>query len=153
MPASKYGSDLIVDMLKLYGIPYASLNPGASYRGLHDSIVNYADNTPYIIQCTHEKIAVGVAHGYARATGKPMAAIVHNLVGLLHSTMGIYYAYIDEAPVIVLGATGPMDTSRRRPYIDWIHTAQNQGELVREYTKWDDQPYTMTSIPESFARA
>jgi acetolactate synthase I/II/III large subunit len=153
MPAGKYGSDLIVDMLKLYGIPFASLNPGASYRGLHDSIVNYADNTPFIIQCTHEKVAVGVAHGYARATGKPMAAILHNLVGLLHGTMGIYYAYIDEAPVIVLGASGPFDTTRRRPYIDWIHTAQNQGEVLREYTKWDDQPYTMTSIPESFARA
>ncbi len=153
MPASKYGSDVIVDMLKLYGIPYASLNPGASYRGLHDSIVNYGDNTPQIIQCTHEKIAVGIAHGYARATGRPMAAIVHDLVGLLHGTMGIYYAYVDEAPVIVLGATGPMDSSRRRPYIDWIHTAQDQGDMVRQYTKWDDQPHTVTSVPESFARA
>jgi acetolactate synthase-1/2/3 large subunit len=153
MPADKYGSDVIVDMLKQYGIEYASLNPGASYRGLHDSIVNYGDNTPQIIQCTHEKIAVGVAHGYARVTGKPMVAIVHNLVGLLHGTMGVYYAYVDEAPVIVLGATGPVDATRRRPFIDWIHTAQDQGDMVRDFTKWDDQPATPAAVPDSFARA
>ena len=153
MPYDKYGSDVIVDMLRLYGIKYASLNPGASYRGLHDSIVNYGGNTPEIIGCTHEKIALGVAHGYARVTKTPMAAIVHNLVGLLHSTLGVYYAYVDEAPVILLGATGPMDATRRRPYIDWIHTAQDQGDVVRDYTKWDDQPHTPAAVPESFARA
>jgi acetolactate synthase-1/2/3 large subunit len=153
MASNLYGSDHIVDLLKLYGIEYAALNPGSSFRGLHDSIVNYADNRPEIIECPHEKIAVGVAHGYARATGKPMAAILHNLVGLLQGTMGIYYAYVDEAPVLVLGASGPMDTSRRRPYIDWIHTAQNQGDVVRDYTKWDDQPHNIDSVADSFARA
>ena len=150
----RYGSDVIVDMLKLYGIEYASLNPGASYRGLHDSLVNYGGNTmPQMIQCTHEKIAVQIAHGYGRAKGKPMAAIVHNLVGLLHSVMGVYYAYLDEAPIMLLGASGPFDTTRRRPAIDWTHTAQNQGQQIREYTKWDDQPYNAASVPESFARA
>jgi len=150
---TRYGSDLIVDLLNLYGIEYASLNPGSSFRGLHDSIVNYGGNRPEIIECPHEKVAVLMAHGYARASGKPMAAILHNLVGLLHGTMGIYYAYNDEAPVLVLGASGPMDTSRRRPGIDWRHTAQVQGNVVRDYTKWDDQPYSVDSVPESFARA
>jgi acetolactate synthase-1/2/3 large subunit len=153
MPYDKYGSDVIVDMLKLYGIKYVPLNPGASYRGLHDSIVNYGGNSPEIIQCTHEKIALGIAHGLTRVTREPAAAIVHNLVGLLHGTMGVYYAYIDEAPVILLGATGPMDATRRRPYIDWIHTAQNQGNVVRDFTKFDDQPHTPAAVPESFARA
>ncbi|MEE8517554.1 MAG: thiamine pyrophosphate-binding protein [Dehalococcoidia bacterium] len=153
MAYEKYGSDVIVDMLKLYGIKYLPLNPGASYRGLHDSIVNYGGNSPEIIECTHEKIAVGLAHGYTRATGEACGAIVHNLVGLLHSAMGVYYAYVDEAPVILLGATGPMDTTRRRPFIDWIHTAQDQGDVVRDYTKWDDQPHTVAAVPESFARA
>ena len=151
--ATRYGSDLIVDLLNQYGIQYASLNPGSSYRGLHDSIVNYGGNRPEIIECPHEKVAVMMAHGYARAAGKPMAAIVHNLVGLLHGTMGIYYAFVDEAPVLVLGASGPFDLHRRRPHIDWIHTAQNQGDVVRDYTKWDDQPFGIDSVPESFARA
>ena len=153
MPYDKYGSDVIVDMLNLYGIKYLPLNPGASYRGLHDSIVNYGGNKPEIIECTHEKIALGIAHGYARVTKEPSAAIVHDLVGLLHGTMGVYYAYVDEAPVILLGATGPMDATRRRPYIDWIHTAQDQAGVVRDFTKWDDQPHTPAAVPESFARA
>ncbi len=148
-----YGSDLVVDLLKLYGIEYVSLNPGASFRGLHDSLVNYGGNKPEIIECPHEKVAVMMAHGYARAAGKPMAAILHDLVGLLHGAMGLYYAFVDEVPVIVLGGAGPMDTQRRRPYIDWIHSAQNQGDLVRDYTKWDDQPRNAINLADSFSRA
>ena len=133
-------SDIIVDLIKHYGFPYIALNPGASYRGLHDSLVNYGGNNPPLLLCQHEKIAVQIAHGYAKATGKPMVAIVHDVVGMLHATMGIYYAYVDRAPIFVIGATGPMDESRRRPFIDWIHTANVQGEQVRHYVKWDYQP-------------
>ncbi|MGZ5697692.1 MAG: thiamine pyrophosphate-dependent enzyme, partial [Usitatibacter sp.] len=103
--------------------------------------------------CNHEEIAVQIAHGYAKASGKPMIAILHNLVGLLHANMAIYYAYIDRAPVFIVGATGPMDETKRRPRIDWIHTAQGQGEAVRQYTKWDYQPHTIDGVPESCARA
>src|SRR3990172_392100 len=82
-----------------------------------------------------------------------MVAIVHNLVGLLHSNLAIYYAYIDRAPIFIIGATGPMDETRRRPRIDWTHTALVQGNAVRDYTKWDYQPATIDGVPESFARA
>jgi acetolactate synthase-1/2/3 large subunit len=149
----RWASDLIVDMMHMYDLPHASLNPGASYRGLHDSIVNYGQNRPTMMLCQHEETAVQIAHGYAKATGKPMIAILHNLVGLLHANMAIYYAYIDRAPVFIVGATGPMDETKRRPRIDWIHTAQGQGEAVRQYTKWDYQPHTIDGVPESFARA
>src|SRR3990172_10226641 len=98
----RYGSDVIVDLLQRYGIEYASLNPGASYRGLHDSIVNYGGNSPRIIECQHEEIAVQIAHGYAKASGKPMAAILHDLVGLLHANMAVYYAFIDRAPIFLV---------------------------------------------------
>ena len=116
-PAGRYAkrawqSDVIVDLIKHYGFPYIALNPGASYRGLHDSLVNYGGNDPPLLLCQHEKIAVQIAHGYAKATGKPMVAIVHDVVGMLHATMGIYYAYLDRCPVFVIGATGPMDESR-----------------------------------------
>ena len=151
--ATRWASDVIVDMLHAYGLPHAALNPGASYRGLHDSIVNYGGNRPTMMLCQHEETAVQVAHGYAKASGKPMVAILHNLVGLLHANMAIYYAYIDRAPVFIVGATGPMDETKRRPRIDWIHTAQGQGEAVRQYTKWDYQPHTVDGVPESFARA
>ncbi len=148
----KYGSDLIVDLMLKYGIPYVSLNPGATFRGLHDSIVNYAGNKPEIILCQHEKIAVQIAHGYAKATGRPMAAICHDTVGLLHATNAIYYAYLDRVPIIVMGATGPMDTTRRRPNIDWIHTTTLQAQVVRDYVKWDRQPENAQEIIDSFAR-
>jgi acetolactate synthase-1/2/3 large subunit len=149
----RWASDVIVDLLHRYELPHAALNPGASYRGLHDSIVNYGQNRPTMMLCQHEETAVQVAHGYAKASGKPMVAILHNLVGLLHANMAIYYAYIDRAPVFIVGATGPMDETKRRPRIDWIHTAQGQGEAVRQYTKWDYQPHTIDGVPESFARA
>ena len=106
-----------------------------------------------MLLCQHEKIAVQIAHGYAKATGKPMVAIVHDVVGMLHATMGIYYAYIDRCPVFVIGATGPMDESRRRPFIDWIHTANVNGEQLRHYVKWDYQPASIEGVPDSFARA
>src|SRR6266540_6566565 len=155
MPA-RYGSDLVVDLLKLLGIEYVALNPGSSFRGIHDSLVNYESGrqpNPEMILCCHEEIAVAVAHGYAKATGKIMPAIVHNVVGLQHASMAIYNAWCDRTPVMVMGGTGPMNSSKRRPWIDWIHTALVQGNLVRDYVKWDDQPASVAAVPEAFARA
>src|ERR1700716_1254905 len=115
----RWASDVIVDLLHAYDLPHAALNPGASYRALHDSIVNYGANRPALMLCPHEETAVQVAHGFAKASGKPMVAILHNLVGLLHANMAVYYAYIDRVPIFIVGATRPMDENKRRPRIDW----------------------------------
>jgi len=153
-PRAEWGSDVIVDLLKAFEIEYVAINPGATFRGLHDSLVNYGGNhAPEIVLCTHEEIAVALAHGYARAKGKPMGAVVHNVVGLKHASMAIYNAWADRLPVIVMGGTGPMDTANRRPWIDWVHTALVQGNLVRDFVKWDDQPGSVEAVPESFVRA
>lgn len=150
----RYGSDYIVDLIQQYDIPFAAFNPGASFRGIHDSLVNYLGNkNPEYLECMHEEISVAIAHGYARATGKPMVAILHNVVGLQHATMAIYNAWCDRIPVILLGGTGPMGYTKRRPGSDWVHTALIQGNLVRDFVKWDDQPADLESTPESFARA
>jgi len=152
--APVYGSDLVVDLLRAVGIEYVALNPGATYRGLHDSLVNYGGNrAPELVLTTHEEIAVAMAHGYAKARGAPMAAVVHDIVGLQHASMAIFNAFCDRAPVLVLGATGPMDATRRRPWIDWIHTALVQGTQVRDYVKLDDQPASVAALPEAFLRA
>jgi len=141
-------------MLHRLGIEYVALNPGASFRGLHDSIVNHLGNrTPQILLTLHEEHAVSIAQGYAKVKERPMGAIVHSNVGLMHATMSIFNAWCDRAPVIVLGATGPVDAARRRPWIDWIHTAKDQGALVRNYTKWDDQPGSIPAALESLLRA
>jgi thiamine pyrophosphate-dependent acetolactate synthase large subunit-like protein len=152
--APAFGSDVVADTLRALEIPYIALNPGASYRGLHDSIVNFLGNeTPQMLLCLHEESAVAIAHGYAKVTGKAMAAAVHSNVGLFHATMAIFNAWCDRQPVIVLGATGPVDAAKRRPWIDWIHTARDQGAIVRNYTKWDDQPASPAAAREALLRA
>src|SRR5438552_9314204 len=141
-------------MLRELDIPYVALNPGASYRGIHDSLVNHLGNTrPRMLLCLHEESAVALAHGWAKVTGRPMAAFVHSNVGLMHATMAIFNAWCDRAPVLVLGATGPMDATRRRPWIEWIHTARDQGALIRNFTKWDDQPASIGAAQEAILRA
>jgi thiamine pyrophosphate-dependent acetolactate synthase large subunit-like protein len=152
--AAGFGSDVVADALRALDIPYIALNPGASYRGLHDSLVNYLGNErPQMLLCLHEEAAIAIAHGYAKVTGKAMAAAVHSNVGLMHATMAIFNAWCDRMPMVVLGATGPVDATKRRPWIDWIHTARDQGALVRGYTKWDDQPASPVAAREAVLRA
>ena len=153
-PQIGWGSDVAAEMLRRFGCPFISLNPGASYRGLHDSLVNHLGNeTPGILLCLHEDHSVAIAHGYARVTGEPMACVLHANVGLLHGMMAIFNAWCDRAPVLVLGATGPVAIEKRRPWIDWIHTMRDQGGLVRDFVKWDDQPSSPESLVQSLARA
>jgi len=149
-----WGSDAIAAVLRAIDIPYLALNPGASYRGLHDSIVNYLGNTrPQMLLCLHEESAVAIAQGYAKVSGRMMGAVVHSNVGLMHATMAIFNAWCDRVPMLVLGATGPWDAAKRRPWIDWIHTASDQGALVRDYTKWDNQPASVPAAYEAILRA
>jgi thiamine pyrophosphate-dependent acetolactate synthase large subunit-like protein len=151
---AEFGSDVVAETLRALDLPYIAINPGASYRGLHDSIVNLLGNErPQLLLCLHEESAVAIAHGYAKVTGRAMAVAVHSNVGLLHATMAIFNAWCDRMPVLVLGATGPVDATRRRPWIDWIHTAADQGAVVRHYTKWDDQPASAGAARESLLRA
>ena len=152
--APAFGSDVAAEALRDLDVPYVALNPGASFRGLHDSIVNYLGNkTPQMLLCLHEETAVAIAHGYAKVTDKAMAAAVHSNVGLMHASMAMFNAWCDRLPVIVIGATGPVDAAKRRPWIDWIHTSRDQGALVRNYTKWDDQPASPAAAREAILRA
>jgi thiamine pyrophosphate-dependent acetolactate synthase large subunit-like protein len=149
-----WGSDAIAAMLRALDIPYVALNPGASFRGLHDSLVNYLGNErPQLLLCLHEESAVAIAHGYAKASGRMMGVALHSNVGLMHATMAIFNAWCDRVPMLILGATGPWDAARRRPWIDWIHTSSDQGALVRDYTKWDNQPASVPAAYEALLRA
>ena len=153
-PAPQYGSDVVAETLRALALPYIALVPGASFRGLHDSLVNYLGNRdPQMLLCLHEEHAVAIAHGYAKVTGQPMAVALHSNVGLFHATMAIFNAWCDRMPVLILGATGPVDAVKRRPWIDWIHTARDQGAIVRPYVKWDDQPASPEAAREALLRA
>ena len=149
-----WGSDVVADVLRALDIPYLAINPGASFRGLHDSLVNHLGNTaPEMLLCLHEEVAVAIAHGHAKVGGKMMGVVVHSNVGLMHATMAVFNAWCDRVPLLMLGATGPWDAARRRPWIDWIHTASDQGALVRDYTKWDNQPGSVPAAVEALLRA
>ena len=144
-----WGSDIAAQMLRRFGIRYISLNPGASYRGFHDSLVNHLGNeNPGIILCLHEDHSVAIAHGYSKAAGEPMACVLHSNVGLLHGMMSLFNAWCDRAPIFVLGATGPVAAEKRRPWIDWIHTSRDQGAYIRSIIKWDDQPTSPDALVE-----
>jgi acetolactate synthase I/II/III large subunit len=153
-PSPGFGSDAIAELLRALEFDYIALTPGASFRGLHDSLVNYLGNKkPKILLCVHEEHAVALAHGYARVTGRPMAVALHANVGLMHATMAIFNAWCDRIPIFMLGAVGPMDAVKRRPWVDWIHTSRDLGALIRGYTKWDDQPGSVAAALEAMVRA
>jgi benzoylformate decarboxylase len=153
-PQMKWGSDVAAEVARRLDLKYIALVPGASYRGFHDSIVNYLGNTnPQMVICLHEEHAVSIADGYGKVTEEPMAVALHANVGLMHASMPIFNAWCDRTPMIIFGATGPVDAHRRRPWIDWIHTSKDQASIVRDYTKWDDQPASPQAVVESVLRA
>lgn len=147
------GSDLMVDLLKSAGIRYVTATPGSTFRGLHESIVNYGGNkAPELISCVHEEISAAMAHGYAKVAGAPIACLVHSNVGLQHASMAIYNAWCDRAPVLVLAGNG-LDATQRRPLVEWLHTMTDVGTIVRDYVKWDETPINLEHYAESFMRA
>jgi thiamine pyrophosphate-dependent acetolactate synthase large subunit-like protein len=152
--APGYGSDVIADLLRALGVRHLAINPGASFRGLHDSVVNRLGNhDPRLVLTLHEAQAVAIAHGYAKVTGEPMGVVLHANVGLMNAVMAIYDAWVDRVPMLIIGATGAVDAARRRPWIEWIHTSRDQAALVRPFVKWDDQPASVPAAIESILRA
>jgi acetolactate synthase-1/2/3 large subunit len=148
----EFGSDAVVELLKGFGFDYAFLNPGSSYRSLQDSIVNYNGNVkPKVVLGLHEDNVTAMAQGYATASGKPALCILHNLVGLMHGTMGIFNIYCAGMPVVILGGSGPSDPALRGP-VDYLHSANTQGELIRSITKWEDEATTVEGVIDSVMR-
>ncbi|MBF8301331.1 MAG: thiamine pyrophosphate-binding protein, partial [Acidobacteria bacterium] len=146
------GSDYMVDVFKSLGFDYICANPGSSFRGLHESLINYGGNQkPELISCCHEESSVAMAHAYFKAEGKPLAVMAHGTVGLQHASMAIYNAWCDRVPVyVILGNHG--DASIRRA-AEWYHGVQDAAAMVRDYTKWDDTPWSLAHFAESAVRA
>ncbi len=151
--AGRPGSDFMLDVLRSLGIEYCAANPGTSFRGLHESMINYGGNKePELLTCLHEESSVAMAHGYAKIEGKPMMVMAHGTVGLQHASMAIYNAYADRVPVyILIGNT--LDINYRRGSADWYHSVQDAAAMVRDYVKWDDAPTSLSHFAESAVRA
>jgi acetolactate synthase-1/2/3 large subunit len=147
------GADFMLDVIKSLGIEFAAANPASSCRGLHESIINYGSNkNPELLTCCHEESSVAMGHGFAKIDGKPMMAMVHGTVGTQHAAMAIYNAYADRVPTIVI-LGNEMDATARRSYVEWTHSAQDAASIIRDYTKWDDNPASLQHFAESMVRA
>ncbi len=147
------GSDFMVDVIKTLGIKYCPANCASSYRGIHESIIDYgANKLPEFLTCMHEESAVAMGHGYFKIAGKPLMTLCHGTVGLQHATMAIYNAWCDRVPVIVVGGND-LDAASRPPGVPTTHSAQDINALVRDFTKWDDQPVSLQHFAQSFVRA
>jgi acetolactate synthase I/II/III large subunit len=146
------GSDYMVDVFKSLGFEYVCANPGSSFRGLHESFVNHGGNKgPELITCCHEESSVAMAHAYFKAEGKPLAVMAHGTVGLQHASMAIYNAWCDRVPVYVILGTHADAAIRRGA--EWYHGVQDAAAMVRDYTKWDDFPWSLGHFAESAVRA
>jgi len=138
-------SDFMVDLIRSLGIEYAACNPGSSFEGLHESIINYGNNTrPELITCCHEESAVAMAHGYAKIEGRPMLALLHGTIGVQHAAMAIYNAYADRTPIVMIAGNG----SGVPP-----HNAVDMAVMVRDFVKWDHQPENINEFARSLQRA
>jgi acetolactate synthase I/II/III large subunit len=147
------GSDFMVDVLKSLNADYVFANPGSSFRGLHESLLNYGGNQkPEFITCCHEESSVAMAQGYAKVEGKPVIVLVHGTVGLQHASMAIYNAFCDRVPVYLI-AGNTLDATKRRPGAEWTHSVQDAAAMVRDYIKWDDMPMSLAHFAESAVRA
>ena len=153
LTVDRTGSDFMVDVIKSLGFEYVCANPGSSFRGLHESIINYGGNkAPELITCCHEESAIAMAHGYAKIEGKPIAVMAHGTVGLQHAAMAIYNAYCDRVPVYVI-VGNILDANKRIPPVEWAHSVQDAAAMVRDYVKWDDLPISLPHFAESAVRA
>jgi acetolactate synthase I/II/III large subunit len=147
------GSDFMMDVIKTLDIEYMATNPASSFRSLHESLVNYGGNAkPELLTCMHEEAAVAIAHGYAKAAGRPMGAMIHGSVGVQHASMAIYNAFVDRVPLMIFTGNG-LDASKRRPGTEWNHSVQDPALLVRDFLKWDDYPMSLQHFAESTVRA
>ncbi len=147
------GSDFMMDVIRTLDLQYVSTNPGSSFRSLHESLVNYGGNRqPELLTCLHEEAAVAMAHGYAKAAGKPMGVFVHGTVGLQHAAMAIYNAWVDRVPIILFAGNG-IDANKRRPGTEWNHSVQDPAAMVRDFVKFDDAPGSLQHFAESTVRA
>ena len=137
----RWGSDVVAAVARTLDLKYIALVPGASYRGFHDSLVNYLGNeNPQMVTCLHEEHSVSIADGYAKATDEPMAVALHSNVGLMHATMTIFNAWCDRTPMVIFGATGPVDAHKRRRGSTGSHTAADRARSSATTPSGTDQP-------------
>ncbi len=140
------GKRIFVEMLIAHGTRYLFGNPGTTEQQLMDVLQDYPQ-VEYIMGL-HEAVAVGMADGYARASGRPAVANVHIAAGLGNAMSMLYNAYRGGTPLVL--TAGQADT-RLLMYEPTL--SANLVELARQFTKWSYEVTHAADLPQAVRRA
>jgi acetolactate synthase-1/2/3 large subunit len=126
------------------GVEYVLANAGTDFAPIIEALSrNPGSNRKYprVITVPHENVAVSMAHGYYRVSGKPAVVMVHVTVGTANAVCALMNAARDNVPIILgAGRTPVTETGHvasRNRSIHWGQEMFDQGSLTREFVKWD----------------
>ena len=140
------GKDALVRMLKAEGVEFIFGNPGTSETPMMDALQDFPEVR--YIQALQEGTAVGMADGYARATGRPAFANIHIAGGLANGISALYNAFRGGTPVVL--SAGNSDT---RMQLSEPTLSGDLVQMTRQYTKWSHEIHHASDIPGAVRRA
>jgi acetolactate synthase I/II/III large subunit len=147
-PSSNYtrtaSHDLLQGLVDL-GIEYLFCNLGTDHAPLIEEMAHWRSQGrafPQLILCPHENTAVHMAGGYAVATGRGQAVLVHVDAGTANAAMGLHNLCRTRIPVLLIAGRAPMSTfdnatGGRDTYVHFIQEPFDQASVVRPYVKWE----------------
>ena len=137
-------NDLLQGLVDL-GIEYLFCNLGTDHAPLIEEMAHWREQGrafPKLILCPHENTAVHMAGGYAVATGRGQAVLVHVDAGTANAAMGLHNLCRTRIPVLLIAGRAPMSTfddatGGRDTYVHFIQEPFDQASVVRPYVKWE----------------
>jgi acetolactate synthase-1/2/3 large subunit len=130
--------------LKKGGIDHVFANAGTDFAPVIEALVDSertGDDIPRFVTVPHENVAVSMAHGLHRVTGKPSAVMVHVNVGTANALCALMNASRDGIPLLLAAGRTPLtetgNLGSRNGGIHWGQENFDQAAMLREYVKWD----------------
>ncbi|MBI3077967.1 MAG: thiamine pyrophosphate-requiring protein [Deltaproteobacteria bacterium] len=148
------GAEALVEVLSANGVEYLFTNTGTDHAAILEALAKYeatGRRPPRAILCMYENVAMHAAHGYAAATGRPQAVLVHVDVGTQNVGGALHNACRARVPVLLMAGAAPM--TGRIFYIHWLQERADQGGIVRQYVKWDYQVRQARDVNLALQRA
>jgi acetolactate synthase-1/2/3 large subunit len=146
MSEMRSAGEIFLRRLAENGVEYFFANAGTDFAPIIEGIARAGEAgfaIPETLVIPHETAAVGMAHGYYLATGRPQAVMLHTNVGLANAVMGVLNAASDQVPMLVAsGITAVVETGRkghRTSPVAWGQNMRDQAGMLREAVKWDGE--------------
>ncbi|XP_077660355.1 uncharacterized protein AFUA_2G13620 [Aspergillus fumigatus Af293] len=144
------------------GVTHAFVNLGSDHPSILEAMVKgqkeKPDQFPKIITCPNEMVALSMADGYARLTGKPQCVIVHVDVGTQGLAAAVHNASCGRAPVLIFAGLSPFTIEgemrgSRTEYIHWIQDVPDQKQIVSQYCRYTAEIKSGKNIKQMVNRA